>query len=101
MNSSMTYKLICTTLSLKDPLIQRTFYQQKPISSSSSYSTRNSTANKHLKNIHFCPRRFISTNNKTHFVAYFTNLCHIFSCLVDTNLMKYYADIYYSLTLFY
>ena len=38
MNSSMTYKLICTTLSLKDPLIQRTFCQHKPISSSSSYS---------------------------------------------------------------
>ena len=55
MNSSMTYKLISTTLSLMDPLIQRTFCQDKPISSSSSYLTTNSTANKHLKNILFCP----------------------------------------------
>ena len=33
MNSSITYKLICTTLSLMYPLIQRTFCQHKPISS--------------------------------------------------------------------
>ena len=85
MNTSITYKLICSTLSLKYPITQRSFCQHMPISSSSL--TRIQLFDKKFNNLHAFQKAFIFDHNDLfpqtikHILLYIvTNLHHMFSC---------------------